>query len=99
MGLSYASDSVKLIVIYIFRQIVANGILYLVCTYFIIRSTLRYVLFENRKIQNFIENFSENLDFSIFWFFRKFRFFEIFIENPMKILIFRGISGQNFKMT
>ena len=55
---------------------------------------------EKSKNRNFfIENFRkienlkiENLDFR-FSIFQKFRFFEIFIENPMKILIFRENSG------
>ena len=45
---------------------------------------------KNRKIENRDFRFSDFrfFDFSIFRFFRKLRFFEIFIENPMKILIF-----------
>jgi len=42
------------------------------------------------KIEIFQKIFGQNFDFSIF---SKNRFFEIFIENPMKILIFDGIFG------
>ena len=44
MGLSYASDCVKLTVIYIFRQIVANGILYLVS------AVWRYQFFQEESL-------------------------------------------------
>ena len=45
---------------------------------------------EKSEIEIFLKIFDEK---SIFRFFRKFRFFEIFIENPMEILIFREIFG------
>ena len=51
---------------------------------------------KNRKIEkskNFVENFRKIEKNPIFRFFRKFRFFEIFIENPMEILIFRENFG------
>ena len=51
---------------------------------------------KNRKIEKFkifVDFFRKIGNFLIFRFSRKFRFFEIFIENPMKILIFRENSG------
>ena len=53
-------------------------------------------IFEKSKNRNFFDFpkiFNENFWFFDFSIFRKFRFFQIFIENPMKILIFRENSG------